>query len=487
MIAAGIGCRKGAEAAEIEAAIAAALERAWRPLARSILGGDDEEARGERELRRPQPRAAMRLVFVHAGRPRDCRAAAPLVGPRARAGGRAFGGGGRSARRLRLEATLILPRIVVGPVARARERRGDAMTVHFIGAGPGAADLITCARARSHRALPSLPLCRLDRAARASRLLPEVRASSIRRRSRSTRSRPSSWRRTTRPRRGAPAIGRPFGFQRACRAAPQLKRRGIPYTLTPGVPLRRRRRRDRLRTDRARDRAASCSPACRVAPRPCPKASGSQPSPRRAQRSPSILRSALRDVVEQLKPSYGELSGRGRGRCQPARRADRARHARRYRGKTRRRADRAHGADPCRPRARGGGFPRQRALRCRLSPPLPREVPRERRGRRVAHELADAVEHRDLDFDGDAGDNGGGCLPCGAGDFIAERHAFFGGMGEGFAAVLAARMRSPSAREPPAFAARPASAPRSTEASPRMEIEQALRELSSSCRRRPRW
>ena len=51
--------------------------------------------------------------------------------------------------------------------------------------------------------------------------------------------------------------------------------------------------------------------------------------------------------------------------------------------------------------------------------------------RRVAHELADAVEHRDLDFDGNAGDNGGGGVPRGAGDFIAERHAFFGSLGEG--------------------------------------------------------
>ena len=42
------------------------------------------------------------------------------------------------------------------------------MTVHFIGAGPGAPDLITRARLAADRALPGLPLCRLAGAARRS-------------------------------------------------------------------------------------------------------------------------------------------------------------------------------------------------------------------------------------------------------------------------------------------------------------------------------
>ena len=51
------------------------------------------------------------------------------------------------------------------------------MTVHFIGAGPGAADLITVRGRDLHRALPGLPLCRLDRArTRCCRLLPAGRA-----------------------------------------------------------------------------------------------------------------------------------------------------------------------------------------------------------------------------------------------------------------------------------------------------------------------
>ena len=40
------------------------------------------------------------------------------------------------------------------------------MTVHFIGAGPGRGRSHHRARARSDRALPGLPLRRLDRAAR---------------------------------------------------------------------------------------------------------------------------------------------------------------------------------------------------------------------------------------------------------------------------------------------------------------------------------
>ena len=50
------------------------------------------------------------------------------------------------------------------------------MTVHFIGAGPGAADLITVRGRDLIAALPGLPLCRLDRVDGTARLVPARRA-----------------------------------------------------------------------------------------------------------------------------------------------------------------------------------------------------------------------------------------------------------------------------------------------------------------------
>ena len=47
------------------------------------------------------------------------------------------------------------------------------MTVHFIGAGPGAPDLITVRGRDLIGRSPGLPLCRLARAARAARHCPQ--------------------------------------------------------------------------------------------------------------------------------------------------------------------------------------------------------------------------------------------------------------------------------------------------------------------------
>jgi cobalt-precorrin 5A hydrolase len=127
VIVAGIGCRKGASAAEIDAALDTALERAGRPLARidlmatSAKKGDEAgiaavaAARGLRLTLVAQPdleTASARgatwsaRVLALAGVPSVAEAAAlAACGPKAR---------------------LILPRIVVGPVTCALAEGGDA-------------------------------------------------------------------------------------------------------------------------------------------------------------------------------------------------------------------------------------------------------------------------------------------------------------------------------------------------------------------------
>ena len=64
-------------------------------------------------------------------------------------------------------ATRLLARHAAAALHAARicAQAPGAMTVHFIGAGPGAADLITLRGLAPHRALPGLPLCRLAGAA----------------------------------------------------------------------------------------------------------------------------------------------------------------------------------------------------------------------------------------------------------------------------------------------------------------------------------
>ena len=120
VIVAGIGCRNGATAAEIDAAIETALERAGRPLARLDLMATSVSKREEAGIAAAALARGLRLVFVDqadleiasargatwstrvlalAGVPSVAEAAAlAAAGPRAR---------------------LLLPRIVVGPVTCA--------------------------------------------------------------------------------------------------------------------------------------------------------------------------------------------------------------------------------------------------------------------------------------------------------------------------------------------------------------------------------
>ena len=120
VIVAGIGCRKGASAAEIEAAIEMALERAGRPLARIDLMATAERKRNEEGIAAAASARALRLIFVEqadleiasARGATWSRRVLALAGVPSVAEAAALAAGGSKAR-------LILPRIVVGKVTCA--------------------------------------------------------------------------------------------------------------------------------------------------------------------------------------------------------------------------------------------------------------------------------------------------------------------------------------------------------------------------------
>jgi cobalt-precorrin 5A hydrolase len=120
VIAAGIGCRKGASAAEIEAAILAALERAGRPLARIDLMATAMAKREEKGIVEAASARGVPLIFVA---PADLEIASArgatwsarvlaLAGVPSVAEAAALAACGPKAK-------LILPRIVMGPVTCA--------------------------------------------------------------------------------------------------------------------------------------------------------------------------------------------------------------------------------------------------------------------------------------------------------------------------------------------------------------------------------
>jgi cobalt-precorrin 5A hydrolase len=120
VIAAGIGCRKGAAAAEIEAAIVAALERAGRPLAKVDLMATSTGKRAEKGIAEAASARGVRLVFVTAadlevasarGATWSARVLA-LAGVPSVAEAAALAACGQNSK-------LILPRIVVGRVTCA--------------------------------------------------------------------------------------------------------------------------------------------------------------------------------------------------------------------------------------------------------------------------------------------------------------------------------------------------------------------------------
>ena len=120
VIVAGIGCRRGATAAQIEAAINAALERAGRPLARIDLMATAASKRKEQGIAAAASARGARLAFVDQA---DLEAAGAhtttlsrrvlaLAGVPSVAEAAALAAAGPRAR-------IILPRIVAGPVTCA--------------------------------------------------------------------------------------------------------------------------------------------------------------------------------------------------------------------------------------------------------------------------------------------------------------------------------------------------------------------------------
>jgi cobalt-precorrin 5A hydrolase len=120
MIVAGIGCRKGASAESIGAAIDAALERAGRPLARIDLMATAARKLDEAGIAEAASARGVRLVFVEqtdleiasARGATWSRRVMALAGVPSVAEAAALAACGQKAR-------LILPRIVVGPVTCA--------------------------------------------------------------------------------------------------------------------------------------------------------------------------------------------------------------------------------------------------------------------------------------------------------------------------------------------------------------------------------
>ena len=159
MIVAGVGCKRGAPAPDIEAAIRAALARA--EIAAAALDGIATIAakRAEAGIQAVAEKLGVSVV-AGLGR-RICRAANDRtrnpIRARARTHRRAVGRGSRSACRggtvgaAHQPATRHRRRDL-----RARRFGGGAMTVHFIGAGPGAADLITV---RGRDLIARCPVC----------------------------------------------------------------------------------------------------------------------------------------------------------------------------------------------------------------------------------------------------------------------------------------------------------------------------------------
>ena len=224
MIVAGIGSRKGVSAAEVIAAIDAALAGAWawtRSALSALATGKPQAGRGwhrrgerhdepsagaDRRCRRLRPWRGLTLTksdasMAAAGTPSVSEAAALAA---AGDGARLAGPGSR-----------------VGRVTCAIAFGDGRMTVHFIGAGPGAADLITV---RGRDLLGACPVCLYAGSIVSPELLRLLPARRAHRRHRAAVARRDRGRICLGARGGrgcrAAAFGRSFGLERGGRADP---------------------------------------------------------------------------------------------------------------------------------------------------------------------------------------------------------------------------------------------------------------------------
>ena len=240
------------------------------------------------------------------------------------------------------------------------------MTVHFIGAGPGAADLLTL---RGRDLIARCPVCLY-----AGSLVPGGVLAHCPPGARIIDTAPLSLDDIIAEMKAAHDAGLDVarlhsGDLSIWSAVGEQTRRldalSIPYTMTPGVPafaaasaaLKRELTLPEVAQSLVLTRTSGRASAM---PERETLATFAQSG---ATLAIHLSIHALARVVEELTPFYGaRLPRRARLSRLMARRAHRARDARRHRGARRGDANGAHGADPCRACARERRLPRKRAL-----------------------------------------------------------------------------------------------------------------------------
>ena len=380
IVAIGVGCRAGVAGEAIAALARRALEEAGAPegerrmftlAAKADEPGLIEAARIIGVTLTPLPLAALNAQaerILTPSAPAQARFGAPNIAEAA-----ALAGAGEGGR-------LLGPRLAAdGATCAIALIPGAAMTVHFIGAGPGAPDLITM---RGRDLIARCPVCLY-----AGSLVPRALLDHCPPGARIVDTAPldldaiialcveatANGQDVARLHSGDLSIWSAMGEQLR-----RLKRAGVPYTVTPGVPAF-------AAAAAALERELTLPGLAQslVLTRTSGRAS---PMPERetlanfaatgATLAIHLSIHALKDVVAELiAVLWARLSGGDRRPRLMAGRADRARDAWRNRRRAARDADRAHGAHPRRPGARGRGLSRERTLQRGLCAAVSRGAP----------------------------------------------------------------------------------------------------------------